>query len=494
MNNRAKDFLAQIVAQPEEDTPRLIYADWLDEEGDVARAEFIRVQTERARLPAWDARQVKLRLREHALLKQHEGPWKAELPDVEGVKWGEFRRGFVATAAFASFVGFGERMSACHAVTPIEAATVHWPRQSEAVKNIAPIPGLRELSITAQVVDYGDVQRLADAPLLSTLRVLNLYKCSIGGDSFRRLVASPHVGNLTTLRAPGNAIGAAAVSALFATKSLKSLTELDLSETGSYGRTRLYGRYREDRVLEAVDLRALAGWPGMARLRVLTLSGNSVGRDGLQALLRSRHAVGLKALTLRGNGLDGQAMQEFGAARPELQLDVLDLGDNLLRDLGPADLALAACLKELKVLELDRCEIALSGARWLVNAPFRASLRCLNVSHNTFGPEGLFRLLEKKPPFLHTLQMVDNDLGDEGAAHLAESPNTNALLDVNFAQNKLGDAAAKYLGKTKHLKGLLILRLNNNSFTQAAASALAATPMGERLAFLKLSHKDETPF
>jgi uncharacterized protein (TIGR02996 family) len=42
-------LLAAIVAHPDEDTPRLMYADWLDESGEGARAEFIRVQCELAK-------------------------------------------------------------------------------------------------------------------------------------------------------------------------------------------------------------------------------------------------------------------------------------------------------------------------------------------------------------------------------------------------------------------------------------------------------------
>jgi len=37
-------LLRAIIAQPDEDTPRLMYADWLDEQGEAQRAEFIRVQ------------------------------------------------------------------------------------------------------------------------------------------------------------------------------------------------------------------------------------------------------------------------------------------------------------------------------------------------------------------------------------------------------------------------------------------------------------------
>ena len=63
-DNLARGFLEDITAHPDDDAPRLIFADWLEEKGDSDRAEFIRVQIERARLPAWDARQVRLRLRE----------------------------------------------------------------------------------------------------------------------------------------------------------------------------------------------------------------------------------------------------------------------------------------------------------------------------------------------------------------------------------------------------------------------------------------------
>ena len=37
-------LLAAITANPDEDTPRLIYADWLQENGEPDRAEFIRLQ------------------------------------------------------------------------------------------------------------------------------------------------------------------------------------------------------------------------------------------------------------------------------------------------------------------------------------------------------------------------------------------------------------------------------------------------------------------
>ena len=95
-SREARGFLAAICSNPEDDTARLVFADWLDEQGNAPRAEFIRVQVERAALPEWDARRVRLLMRERALLAQHEAAWRAELPAVRGVTWGPFRRGFVA--------------------------------------------------------------------------------------------------------------------------------------------------------------------------------------------------------------------------------------------------------------------------------------------------------------------------------------------------------------------------------------------------------------
>ena len=42
------DFLRKIAAEPDDDSLRLILADWLEERGEQERAEFIRLQVELA--------------------------------------------------------------------------------------------------------------------------------------------------------------------------------------------------------------------------------------------------------------------------------------------------------------------------------------------------------------------------------------------------------------------------------------------------------------
>src|SRR5947209_1378755 len=97
-------FLRLILADPDADGPRLLYADWLDERGDAARAEFIRVQCALAALPADDARRPALQARGDVLLEQNRFAWGAPLRGL-AVQW-DFGRGFPVSARLEAKVFF----------------------------------------------------------------------------------------------------------------------------------------------------------------------------------------------------------------------------------------------------------------------------------------------------------------------------------------------------------------------------------------------------
>jgi uncharacterized protein (TIGR02996 family) len=82
-----------ILDNPDDNAVRLVYADWLEEHGQPARADFIRVQVELAHLPPNDPRRGELEAREQALLNEHEKEW-AEPLRPWAIRWA-FRRGFV---------------------------------------------------------------------------------------------------------------------------------------------------------------------------------------------------------------------------------------------------------------------------------------------------------------------------------------------------------------------------------------------------------------
>src|SRR3954469_2476241 len=81
-----------VLDDPEDDLPRLAYADWLDEHGgetDHARAEFIRLQIELDGLerppgPETTSHRKPLSARISALLKAHRKHWEAPLRGRKG--------------------------------------------------------------------------------------------------------------------------------------------------------------------------------------------------------------------------------------------------------------------------------------------------------------------------------------------------------------------------------------------------------------------------
>src|SRR5438552_3447336 len=81
-----RGFWTAIRRKPEDDVPRLAYADWLDQHGDADRAEFIRVQCALATLGTdrRKGRKERMRLepREKVLLASHGDRWLVPLRAV----------------------------------------------------------------------------------------------------------------------------------------------------------------------------------------------------------------------------------------------------------------------------------------------------------------------------------------------------------------------------------------------------------------------------
>ncbi len=87
-------FLREIAANPDDDTPRLIFSDWLDEKGEPEPAEFIRIQCALASSKLSEKQRHDLRVRERELLdaRRHEWCQTIGLP-IEEVS---FERGLIA--------------------------------------------------------------------------------------------------------------------------------------------------------------------------------------------------------------------------------------------------------------------------------------------------------------------------------------------------------------------------------------------------------------
>lgn len=254
----AKGLLDNIRSNPDDDAPRLIYADWLEEHdtGDgkqAARANFIRIQCILDDSRSDTALRLQLKEQEQELLEEFREEWEQELmnqiPKIEKIN---FRRGFAERIAIDT------------------TAFLHHARHLFA---LAPI---REVNITD--CDEQTVRALAASPFLANLHSLNLDGSTISDVGARALAGSPNLTGLTSLNLHFNDIGDDGARALAASPYLANLHSLDLSvnEIGDSG------------------ARALATSAHLRDVRSLDLSYNEIGDAGARSLLRSLRSGSLR--------------------------------------------------------------------------------------------------------------------------------------------------------------------------------------------------------
>jgi uncharacterized protein (TIGR02996 family) len=217
-------LFAAILAAPDDDLPRLAFADWLDEHGDPDRAAFIRVQIELAHLPAGtiesDRRLLELRVAEKTLLTRNRVAWLAplrrpgealEIPATHAI----FRRGFVELV-WMSAGWFVWRAEALFRRTPARELRVTGGTLAK-VSELLACPYLARLDTLLLDGRWpGDevAARVAESPLVAGLRALWLGNCGLTDGGAARLAAAPFDWHPRELDVSHNPIGEAGLAAL----------------------------------------------------------------------------------------------------------------------------------------------------------------------------------------------------------------------------------------------------------------------------------------
>jgi uncharacterized protein (TIGR02996 family) len=325
-------FLAAINASLDDDTPRLVFADWLQENGDEPRAEFIRVQC----AGSGDSDAAR---RAEELLAEHRKRWLRGLPKwcAELPERCAFRRGFVAAltvlgkhwtgSAFDKPRDAGGR--AIRRVTALEELRAEqvW----NTVVESRALAGIRALTLPS--AGSGLIESLAKSPALpslTSLAILAKRSDGVSQQSFRALFATEKLSRLRRLHIQSVPVGLGIVAGLlafwFADIEELRLRNVNLTDSGAqglaHGQTanlrlldlannplgddglqRLLSpssrlRKLEELVLADCDLtpasaRTLADWEGLRTVRRLDLRGNRLRRADAEAVRASRHAPNL---------------------------------------------------------------------------------------------------------------------------------------------------------------------------------------------------------
>lgn len=199
-------LLAAILANPDEDTPRLIFADWLDEDAtgsNAARAEFIRVQCELTRSPERHPYSPDYRARLARfmqLFNAHEKEWLAVVgvPRPRAI----FRRGFVEEirAIPDEILAIGDRPLARETLSTVDVVprleygqrADDGPAGDAVLRRLAewPVPGrIRHLRMTLLTLTVPAVTAFLTSPAAVGLRSLDLVGSNFPHEAVRAAVA-----------------------------------------------------------------------------------------------------------------------------------------------------------------------------------------------------------------------------------------------------------------------------------------------------------------
>jgi uncharacterized protein (TIGR02996 family) len=456
-------LLAAICEAPDDDAPRRIFADWLDDHGETARAEFIRVQLRLAALNEEDPERETLVRREEDLQDANKDAWIGEIPTWSGVKTSaRFQRGFPESAECtgAAFLKYGSKI-------------------------VSHIP-LRELSF--QKLTPTQCVKVAASPALAGVRNLRLYDQKIRDKGARALFESPHLAGLTSLSLSSTGITSAAMKGLAASPFLRQLQTLELSnnviydtgiaelaEARGWESLRQFMGYGMGLSDEAAPFFADA--PIFSRLETLDLSGNWLRDRGVVRLVRGRSAT-WRRLDLAQNEITDEGAVALARSRRTARLEHLVLSDNTIGASGVRALAASAHLGRLRGLELPAGnQFGDEGALALANSRHLKNLVDLDVDGAGFGPEGM-EALARSPVLagMTRLNVGDSPIGPRGARAIAESPHLRHLETLFLWGCRIGDEGCLALMQSPNLANLTWLHLDSNGLTDAGAQAVLDSP------------------
>ncbi|HEY7153921.1 MAG TPA: TIGR02996 domain-containing protein [Gemmataceae bacterium] len=515
-------FLQAIREAPEDDTPRLVYADWLDENGDSERAEFIRVQCDLARREPSDPRYPDLHLCQLEMLARHEREWLGEWAD-RLVRW-DFRRGLLdaVTITPEPFLRHGPDLFARHPVRRV--AFVNDEGESltaDTVREVVAAPTMRFVSaletagcrpdepmwaMYGGVVETGAwLKALADAAHVTQLEELNLAGGTRGGreaipqETWRDFCRAPHLHTLRRLdfsdayghyhRESFPEIVAELGQAAFA----KGLRSLSLSGC----------RFTDEAA------RRLAGEPALAGLEELDLSSCDLLRtEGLRAILESSILTRISSLGTP-YGLELQVLGSspslarlrslhlLGMANDGVSVSVGNRMEPLGRHVGSDEwttLFRSPYLEGLTHLSIVADTIPPDAVASLLRTPWTVNLRELNLPYHNARAESfqpLFARPTDGPTALHTLRLPSIEgLGES----LARWPGLAGLTELRFSRFGFESADCMAVLRSSYLSGRLTrLDVTGTCRTPEAVACLAECSALNGLRWLGFGYNEPTP-
>lgn len=458
-------LLASCRAAPADDTPRLVLADWLDENADSAgvpveeartRAQFIRVQVELARPTYETGHLAQLRATEARLLTANAAQWLGNLP----WRLTEYRKqpfGFAAhqvvshSAPTYNPLATNDGWRFSRGLLTVElnpeeiedATFAEWFASPSAAwvdevrVELAGLEALGRLRVPDSMRPYLGVRYVLGTAADRSMHLVTPRAPRLNKKRCREVFHSANFSLVRSLRLDATAIGAGALALLVDAGG----TELrQLAIKGPISDT---------------SAAFLARVP-LENLSALEVSGCDLSADGFRLIVNSPHLRQLVSLSAFRNRFGCDGLIALAAAPLAGRLNVLELQNTGVGDRGVAALTNSSLLERLV-------------------GPG------LNLSMNPITDVGVEALAkcEHLAPFSELI-LRDCRIGDRGARALANSARVANLTYLDLWKNRIGDVGARALADSPHLGNMRELSIRDNSITASGTSALQAR-FGDRV-------------
>jgi uncharacterized protein (TIGR02996 family) len=441
-----------VCAAPHDDLPRLVYADWLEENGRAARAEFIRVQCRLANASPADADYVDLLEREaelKAILWRELEADRQPLPVYIG--WEPEHRGFAERLRFGHNVppNAASLLKNCSAVVPISG--LRFDRLSdEGLQPFAAAFGSTISSLEVPDLRTGTTP-IAPAGVFPALRRL-VFGERCDPTDLRRLTINAR---LRELSVQGYATLPPAWEGL--TTEIR-VFEFRLGLSGITAplpalHTLRVGRFARE------DWDVFNSLPSLASLTVWTQNGDWVG-------LVSKRNRPLAELRMNFNPSPKAADSLFRREWFQ-ELRMLVASGDPVRMRGACASARLTGLRQLRIPHGKKpltVEDLLRGAYW-------HSLTTFEIPQYGWKGAECARLVARvTAPNLKHLNLMGVPLGDAGAVALAENESFANLTRLNLSACRIGPRGVEALLNSPHLQRLIELNLYANQGGEALAA------------------------
>ena len=338
---RGDELLHAVIEHPDDTHTRLVYADWLEDQGEVDRAILIRMQAALVDVPEHDYRWIECR------------SWAADHPDAHaqpplpaGVRWsGPYR-------------AIPERLG----VLDVDAFLAHAP---ELFAN-API---RALDVDAREAHFR-LDRLVASRWLDRITEIRFTLGSFGSEQIRQL---EQLTAIESLELGYEGVTAEGLHTLVGCRFAQRLETLVLPYNFFLRHGLGIEAFREAK---------------LPRLRHLDVRKNRIDGSMVRAITENP-SLGLTRLSLSENPIGDAGWRAI--AESKLPLEHLDLGKTHPRVAGVRALASSPLARTLETLKIDHDKLGPQAIAALLSSPW-PELEFLDISSQRFTESALFML------------------------------------------------------------------------------------------------------